>query len=658
MEIKKNQDRLEELETENFVLQNELAKVKNLLEIRQAELEFIQTSIAWRLALWLRQKLENIPPIRRIFHFIKAWVLKKDKLGSQHVHPSNTIDKEKHNALKKLYQSLTLRPIISLIMTVPRETESDRLLQSLNSIRNQIYANWELIILSDTMPESPVNGVIDNVSGQDNRIRVISAGPHRATGNAYNKAMGQISGDWVGFMHASDLLVPQALLRFAESHNMFDSTKLIYCDEAFIDNETSDVRPYHKSAWNPDRLLSQNYIGCFFAVKTVLILDVGGIPEKYDHAQFYALLLRLTADLDEQEIVHIPEILYLNRMGGKRSKKFTSPDSSIFSVNALKDALRKRNTAWQVSHSKFKGIFKVSPSLARYPKVTVIIPTKDRVELLTKCVQGVLENTDYDNLEIIIVTNNSTETPTLNYLKKISLEINVQVIAYPHEFNYAAINNFAVSLSSGEVLLFLNNDITIISQGWLKEMVGHAVRKEIGSVGAKLLYPGGRIQHAGVVMGLGGVAGHSHRYMHDNDGGYFNTLACTQNVYAVTGACLAIKKSLFREVGGFDESFKVAYNDVDLCLKVHAAGYRNLFTPWAELMHYEKASRGENDTPSKEDLFQRERSLMFNKWGHVLLNDPYYNPNLTIVSEDFSLANKARDCSPRIVTRMKRSDGY
>jgi GT2 family glycosyltransferase len=273
------------------------------------------------------------------------------------------------------------------------------------------------------------------------------------------------------------------------------------------------------------------------------------------------------------------------------------------------------------------------------PLVSLIVPTRDQFEVVSRCVSSILEKTSYPNYEIVVLDNRSEDRETLDYLRAVEKHEAVRVIRYDHPFNFSAINNFGAQKASGSILGLVNNDIEVLSPDWLSEMVSHAIRPEIGCVGAKLYYPDDRIQHAGVILGIGGVAGHSHKYTHKSSPGYFSRLLLVQNLSAVTAACMVVRKSVFNQVGGLNESdLAIAFNDVDLCLRIRQAGYRNLWTPFAELIHHESISRGAEDSPEKIERFNRETEYMKTRWGQALLEDPYYSPNLTLAKEDFSLA--------------------
>ena len=309
-------------------------------------------------------------------------------------------------------------------------------------------------------------------------------------------------------------------------------------------------------------------------------------------------------------------------------------------VAAIEDHLSRIGSNAVVEAGKYPNTYRVMWNLpATAPKVSIIIPTRDRLDVLSQCVDSVLRLTDYPDYEIIIVDNDSTEQSTLDYFEQLNMQENVRILSYEGEFNYSAINNFAVSQANGSVITLMNNDIEVIEKDWLREMAGHALRTEVGCVGAKLLYKNNMVQHAGVILGIGGVAGHAHKYFDAESAGYFSRLHLTQNMSAVTAACLTVEKSLYQQVGGLNESnLKVAFNDVDFCLRVRSLGLRNVWTPYALLYHHESVSRGHENTQEKQQRFKSEASYMQSQWGDLLESDPAYNRNLTLAREDFSLA--------------------
>jgi GT2 family glycosyltransferase len=387
--------------------------------------------------------------------------------------------------------------------------------------------------------------------------------------------------------------------------------------------------------------MSQNYISHLLVVKKVLLDEVGVFREGYEGAQDYDLILRLSESLNENEITHIDQILYHWRAceGSTALNVNEKEYTSEAGLNALKSHLSNKKYQTQVDKGMLPNTFKVSYPIEKEPLVSLIIPTRDGYDILSLCIQSILDNTCYRNYEIVIVDNQTTDLQTLAYFKSLTEKYShIRILKYNKPFNFSAINNFAVSQVKGEVIGLINNDVEIITSSWLKEMVGHALRPEIGAVGAKLYYDNDTIQHAGIILGIGGVAGHSHKYFTKDAHGYFSRLKIIQNLSAVTAAALVVKKSLYMEVGGLDEEhLKVAFNDVDFCLKLQAKGYRNLWTPYVELYHHESVSRGAEDTEEKKIRFEKEVHFMKKKWGNTLKRDRYYNRHLTLKDEKFGI---------------------
>ena len=342
--------------------------------------------------------------------------------------------------------------------------------------------------------------------------------------------------------------------------------------------------------------------------------------------------------MEPEAIRHIPKILYSCRTLNQGA---TTDVSHASGLRALQERLRPAGAT--ATTGAFAGTYRVShPLPAKSPLVTIIIPTRDKVEILKKCIESIQQKTDYPNWEMLVIDNGSIEPATLEYFRELKEDCRIRVLAYGKPFNYSAINNFAARQAKGDVLALLNNDLEVIAPQWLGEMVSHAIRPEIGAVGAKLLYPDGTVQHAGVVLGIGGVAGHVHRYLPSDDPGYCYRASVTQNLSAVTGACMLVRKAAYWQVGGLNEaSLAVAFNDIDFCLKLREAGYRNLYTPYAVLTHHESISRGRDDTEEKNKIFRQEYAYMQDTWQGKLRDDPAYNVNLTAEFENFSLANPA-----------------
>jgi len=544
---------------------------------------------------------------------------------------------EKHRTKVKV---LTFKPLISIITPV-YNTDEKYLVEMIDSVLAQSYARWELCIADDASTSHVTLDVLKKYAQKDERIKVIYREENGHISEASNSALSLATGEYVTFLDHDDLLSPDALYSMVRRLNKKPHLKLIYSDEDKIDEEGNRYDPHFKSGWNPDMFFSQNYLSHLTLIDKVLVDRVGGFRRGYEGSQDYDLFLRCYEHMDNTEIGHIEKILYHWRaIEGSTAldpneKRYTTSAA----VRALQDYFKHTENRVTVGRGLVDNTYKVTYHVDEEPPlVTIIIPTRDKYSLLSTCIDSILKNTDYKNYEILILDNESSEPDVLEYFDLLKQSDNIRIVAYHHPFNFSAINNFGVKEAKGDVVAFLNNDVEIISTHWLTEMVQHALRPEIAAVGAMLYYRDNTIQHAGVILGIGGVAGHSHKYFPKESFGYFSRLKIIQNYVAVTGACLIVKKILFEKVGGFDEkNLSVAFNDVDLCLKLQKLGYRNLWTPYVELYHHESRSRGSEDTKKKQERFGREIAHMKKKWKSNLDNDRYYNGNLTKMFEDFRI---------------------
>ena len=532
--------------------------------------------------------------------------------------------------------------LISIVMPV-YNVEERWLRQAIDSVIAQSYPHWELCIADDASTMPHVQTVLDEYRRQDQRIKVVFREENGHISESSNSALELATGKYVGFMDHDDLLAPNALYQVAKRIKEQPDCRLIYSDEDKITPKGVRFAHYLKPDFNPDLMLSHNLV-CHFAVyEKSLVEQVGGLRKAYEGAQDYDLALRCIAEIEPEQIAHIPRILYHWRAIPKSTASGgeAKPYAQTAAINAISAFLEQRGVAGAevTSSPLINGMIRVRyPVPQPNPLVTIIIPTHNQLGLLKQCIESIREKTDYRHYEILVVDNRSDDRSTLDYLEAIQERHDVRVLQYDREFNFSAINNFAVKEARGEFLCFLNNDIEVIATEWLGEMISQAARKEIGAVGARLLYPDGRLQHGGVVTGLGGVAGHAMKYLPESDKGYNARAVLVQNYSAVTAACMVVRKEVFEAVGGYNEQeLSVAFNDVDLCLRIQEQGFRNLWTPYAELYHHESASRGAEDTREKQQRFGKEIAYMKQRWGASLMNDPAYNPNLTKNREDFSL---------------------
>ncbi|MBT1445356.1 glycosyltransferase [Shewanella sp. JM162201] len=534
--------------------------------------------------------------------------------------------------------SLPFRPVISVVMATYNISDA-YLIAAIESVVGQSYPQWELCIADDASTAGHVRPLLEQYSKKDHRIKVCFREQNGHISAASNSALALVSGDYVGLLDHDDCLAPDALLSVVQTLNRQRSARVIYSDEDKIDESGQRSEPHFKPDWNRDLFYSHNYICHFTVLETSLIRAVGGFRTGVEGSQDYDLLLRCIAKVKDDEIVHIPSILYHWRaiqgstaLSGSE-KRYTQKAG----VAALKNFFEPVGRGILVDEHQLNNCYRVRwPVPEPKPLVSLIIPTRDGYEVLKQCVDSIYRLTRYPNFEVLIVNNQSCCPKTLAYFNELKENRLASIIDFDDEFNFSAMNNMAVNQARGSIVGLINNDIEILNEDWLEEMVSQAARPDIGCVGAKLYYPDGRIQHAGVILGIGGIAGHSHKYFGKQHYGYHSRLSLVQNYSAVTAAALLVRKDVYLEVGGLEPELKVAFNDVDFCLKVRDAGYRNLWTPFAEMIHHESVSRGFEDTPEKKARFSTEITWMQNRWGDKLQRDPCYNPNLTLTHEDFS----------------------
>jgi GT2 family glycosyltransferase len=511
-------------------------------------------------------------------------------------------------------------------------TTAGHLRAAIESVRRQLYENWELCIADDASPKAHVRDVLNEYAAKDQRIRIRLLDKNLGIAGASNAAISLATGDFVGLLDHDDELDPAALLEVAALLNEHPDTDMIYTDEDKLDLDGRRRDPFFKPNWSPTTFLSYMYTCHFGVYRKTLIDSLGGFRQGVDGSQDYDLVLRLTEQTSR--IRHIPKVLYHWRMTPQSTamnpsnKNYTEQAAS----KALADAMQRRGVpVTEIAIGRLPTTYRVRYRLPAGAVVHMIIPSKNNVGYLRRCLRSILEKTAYQDYRIHVVDNGSDDAATLAYLDELQREPRVRVLHYNHPFNYSAINNWAISQIDGQYLLLLNDDTEVIAPDWLEAMLEQAGRPEVGAVGAKLLYPDGRIQHGGVILGIGGVAAHAHKYYSASHPGYFSRLEVVQNFSAVTAACLMTRREVFDQVGGFNETdLAVAFNDVDLCLRIREAGYQIIYTPFAELYHHESVSRG-------LCLSGDEVGYMQHTWGRLLVQDPFYNPNLTMRREDFSL---------------------
>lgn len=531
------------------------------------------------------------------------------------------------------------QPVLSIVMPV-YNPPAVFFIAALDSVLAQHYPHWELCIADDASTDARVKVIIHDYARKDSRIKAVFRPENGHISAASNSALALAlaTGEFVVLMDHDDVLPTHALYHVAVEINRHPDVALIYSDEDKLDEFGMRVDPYFKSDWNPDLFYSQNMFSHLGVYRTSLVREVGGFRLGFEGSQDYDLALRCVQHVNSDQIRHIPRVLYHWR-AHEASTASAHGQKSYASVAGLQ-ALQAHfeGTGIAVEATETAGRYRTRyPLPEKLPLVTLIIPTRDQVDFLRQCITSIQTKTDYPNYEILVMDNQSSDPAALAYLASLASDARIRVIQYDAPFNYSAINNHAVTLARGEIIGLVNNDIEVISPEWLSEMVGHALRLEVGAVGAKLLYADGSIQHAGVILGQGGIADHAHKLKAGHDGGYFGRANLTQTLSAVTAACLLVRKTVFEQVGGLDESLAVAFNDVDFCLKLREAGYRNIYTPYAVLYHHESVSRGQENSPEKQARFEGEVAFMKRQWGAALTQDPYYNPNLSLGHENFVL---------------------
>ena len=533
-----------------------------------------------------------------------------------------------------------LKPLLSIIMPV-YNPPIEMLREAIESVKAQVYFNWELCIADDASTDEKVRLFLDQCVQADHRIKVIYREENGHISKASNSALDIADGEFIVLMDNDDALPEHALFWVAKTINKYPDAAIIYSDEDKIDEQGVRSAPYFKTDWNPYLFRSHNMISHLGVYRKALVERVGKFRLGMEGSQDYDLALRCSEQVDSAQIIHIPRVLYHWRMhaGSTAMSGDEKPYAQNAGQKALDEHLKRSGIAGHAELLDF-GMYRVHYDLPeRKPLVSLIIPTRNAYALVRQCIESIRHKTLYPNYEIILVDNGSDDPQSLHYFELLSQLKGITVIRDDGEFNYSAINNNAVEQANGELVGLINNDIEVISPEWLDEMVSLALQPNAGAIGARLWYPDNRLQHGGVIMGPLTLAGHAHKMLPRGHHGYFGRASLIQGMSAVTAACLIAKKSVFQEVGGLNENdLKIAFNDVDFCLKIMDAGYQNVWTPNADLYHHESATRGIEDTPEKVKRFMSEVVYMQTKWKDVIANDPFYNPNLTFAAEDFSVA--------------------
>ena len=546
----------------------------------------------------------------------------------------------RRSELRKQKESKWEDPIrISLLVPLYR-TPGRYLRAMMRSVLRQTYPHWELCLADGSgEKQERLSRLVKRYAKGDPRVRFCSLEENRGISENTNACLALASGEYLALLDHDDCLDVTALWEVAKAIQR-ERADLIYTDEATFRYTPKDAYlPHYKPDFSPDLLRSYNYICHLTVFSRDLLERCGGhLNREYDGSQDYDLILRLSEQA--AHIYHIPRMLYFWR--AHRGSVARDPKAKPYALEAARGAiaahLKRVGLVGKVEDAAAPSTYRIRYALTNRPMISILIPNKDQVGMLERCLQAILEKTEYPNYEILVIENNSTEAETFSYYQALLRHYEkVRLLVWKGEFHYSAINNFAVEHARGEYVILLNNDVEILTPSWIEEMLMLAQREDVGAVGALLYYPNGTVQHAGVILGIGGVAGHSHKHLQEGNTGYFYRLSVVQNLSAVTGACMMLPTSLFRSLGGMSMDFPVAFNDVDLCMRIQKAGYRIAFTPFAKGYHHESLSRGKEDTPEKQDRFLREIAVFKERWGEALeKGDPYYHPRLTLQREDFS----------------------
>ena len=574
----------------------------------------------------------------------------EQRVYAEWVRNYDILNDEIRGKIRAHIERMSYKPLISVVMPV-YNPEPKYLDQTIKSVRAQLYPHWELCIADDASTNRRVRRVIDQHRREDARIKAVYRQSNGHISRATNSALELATGEFIAFVDHDDLVPEHAFYWVAAELNTHPQADLVYSDSDFVDDAGQRRGPYFKPDFDLELMLGHNMINHLGVYRRSLVEAVGGMRVGFEGAQDYDLALRIISRSSLDRVRHIPAVLYHWRQSEKApSYSAQHLDRCIKAAQAaVREFLTERGVHAEVlpapAAPNWQRVRYQLPSPA--PTVSAIVPTKNQADLLRTCMRGLLQETDYPSLQIAIVDHESDDPATRALLAELATDRRVRILPYSGPFNFSAINNFAVKNTDGDIVAFLNNDIEVMHSDWLREMVSRAAQPRVGAVGAKLYYPSGNIQHAGVTVGIGGVAGHHYCHMPHNFPGRTGETILARELSAVTAACMVVGRRAFNEVGGFDAvNLAVAFNDVDFCLRLRQHGYRNVFTPFAELIHHESASRGSDELPGKRERFQKEAEYMMAHWGKVLTQDPYFNPNFSLLTTHVELARPPRVLRP------------
>lgn len=570
--------------------------------------------------------------------------------AGDYAHWIRCYDQLQRDDLKRIREQIAqfhYPPLISVLLPV-YNSNLKWLRSAISSVQKQLYPRWELCIVDDASTDRRLWPFLQKCARRDRRIKVMRRTENGHISAASNDALRLATGDFIALLDHDDELASTALYFVALALNKNPDLQLLYSDEDKLNARNRRFEPYFKSDWNPELFLAQNFISHLGVYRTDLVRRVGGFRVGFEGSQDYDLTLRCIEEIQPKQIEHLPRVLYHWRAGDQStaSNATAKPYAQEAARRAVQEYLERRKIAGTVVPS-FDIYLQTKYALpTEQPLVTIIIPTRDQVARFKTCLYSIFDKTDYRPYEVIVLDNESHDPETLKFLAELTRRDGVRVERIVGGFNYSHLNNRGVELSRGSLIALLNNDVEVINHDWLGEMVSRAMRPKVAMVGARLWYPNGTIQHGGVILGAGGIASHAHAGLRRDEPGYFARAHLAQDVSAVTTACALVKREVYLQVGGFDENLAVTFNDVDFCLRLSEAGYRILWTPYAELIHHESASRGFDNSAPKQVRFLAEVDYMKSKWNHILQRDPFYNPNLSLDEDLFTLAFPPRTTKP------------
>lgn len=589
-------------------------------------------SILQTLARWNRKRLERRKQAR---------LKKQTPPYARWITDFGTLSPEQAAEVRRKWQDRG--PLISVIIPT-YNPNIEHLSAALESVLNQLYKRVEICIADDASTRPEVRDTISAFAQRDSRVKFTFREKNGHISAASNSALALATGDFIALLDQDDLLTDYALAAVARAIEANPDAGLIYSDEDKITDSGRRFDPHFKPDWNATLLRSQNYICHLTVIRRSLVESLGGFRQGFEGSQDHDLVLRCAEQLRDDQIVHIPLVLYHWRVheGSTAQNLASKPYAQLNGCKAIQEHLDRLGV--RAKAERDGPFYRVRYSLPdSLPRVSIIILTRDRPELLSKCVKSVLTKTDYDNLEILIVDNGTVDAKALALLNEFARDPRVTLLRDPSPFNFSALNNRAVQHATGEYLCLMNNDIEVLHADWLQEMVSVGIQPGVGAVGARLYYPDGKIQHAGVIVGIGGVAGHPFKHQTRDNSHYMARPQLMQDLTAVTAACLLTPRRVYEELGGMDEAhLAVAFNDVDFCLRLCEAGHRIVYNPYAEFVHHESVSRGHEDTPEKKERFRNEALYMMQRWEKWLPCDRAYNPNLTLTDESFAISDQPR----------------